>query len=211
MAARVREGESERREQIQMKIGYIAVILDSPDSSPRPTTSILAEHFTRYPVSRFFFDVVAKSEVRRELERALEEIGPGDTLVVPTISSLGDSIAEVRANLGRIAAKSAFLHSIRERFDTASSLCLEPGDLIEQLADLAGAASQKSGHPTRSASAGTKNKGGRRYALSPGKVGQAMQWLSEGIPPKEVARRCGCSPRTIGRVGRGTYGVPPAN
>lgn len=195
-----------------MRVGYTRFPQSALLGGAPPTVSSVAELFAGHQVTQVFFDIVSRSEAPPEFEKAIDGIGPGDTLVIPTISSLGGSVKEVRDNLARITEKSAFLYSVRERFETSSSICFEPEWLINVLADLAGTPPKiVATHPVRSGVGEQKNKGGRRYVLSGDAVAKAIQLLRGGMSTKDVARKCGCSPRTIRRVSQGNYGVAPQN
>ena len=145
----------------------------------------------------------AKSWRNRKLAGVVEELGPGDTLLVPELSRLGRSIVEVLEVLNLLKAKGVKVISIKEGFtlngdglqakvmSTLLALFAEiERDLISQRTKEGLAAVRASGKRLGRPKGPGKSKLDRHKA-------RIKEMRANGAPFAHIARELGCTAATV--------------
>ena len=138
---------------------------------------------------------------REGLERVLDEVGHGDTLVVWRLDRLGRSLFDLIEILNALSRKGAEFHSLTENIDTNSS----GGRLVfHMMGALAEFERSLISERTRAGMAAAKKSGvhiGRPYALTSTQVAEALGKLSDGSQALEdVAKDLKVHPKTLKRA-----------
>lgn len=76
-----------------------------------------------------------------ELRTAIDSLGPGDTLAVPSLDALGSALKPVMALLVQLSSKGIHFRSIREGFDTREAI--RPADLCRIFLEVQDASRRK--------------------------------------------------------------------
>jgi DNA invertase Pin-like site-specific DNA recombinase len=126
---------------------------------------------------------------RRELSEALEILKSGDVLIVPRVSVLGRSIAELIEIAHDLTRRGIELLSLNERIDTAQVFKVFAAIERDHKNERMSRALQRSG-----ARRGPKRK------LAAGEVAQARRLIAEGENRVDVADELGVSRTTLYRA-----------
>ena len=125
---------------------------------------------------------------RPELDRCLEALNQGDTLVVTRLDRLGRSAGHLATLIEGLSRRSVAFKSLAENLDTGSAT----GRLTLHLfAALAAFEKDVLIERTKAALAAKKRRGetlGRPRALKPSQVAAAVKMLQDGETPSHVAR-----------------------
>jgi len=136
---------------------------------------------------------------RPGLERALDLLREGDTLMVWKLDRLGRSVKDLVELVGELEKRGVHFRSLTDAIDTstpagrfffhvmASLSQMERELLIERTQAGLGAAKIAG------------RIGGRRPKMTPSKLQAAQQLLDSGVPPKDVAANLGISVPTLYR------------
>lgn len=153
-------------------------------------------------VDRMFEDISAHTStpIRSELTSALEEVGPGDTLVVWRLDRLGSTMSSVLALLELLGKRRVGVATIAEGLDTS-------GDGGEALLATIAAFTQLDRCLTRErtmagvyAARARGRVGGRPRALSSTNVERVIMMKEQGATVREIAQEMGTSRATVYRV-----------
>jgi DNA invertase Pin-like site-specific DNA recombinase len=136
---------------------------------------------------------------RPQLDRCLQALEPGDTLVVKRLDRLGRSMPHLVSTVHDLAARGIGFNSLEEGINTATAA----GELILHIfASLAQFERRLTIERTRDALQAKKRRGeplGRRPALTPSMVATARKMVAEGESPSRVAHILRVSRSTIYR------------
>lgn len=136
---------------------------------------------------------------RHALEQALEQVRPGDTLVVWKLDRLGRTVKDLVELVGHLEKRGVHFQSLTDAIDTgtpagrfffhvmASLAQMERELLIERT---------KAGLDTAKAQG---RVGGRKLKMTPSKLKAAKKLLQSGAAPKDVAADLGISIPTLYR------------
>ncbi|MFC0693890.1 recombinase family protein [Paraburkholderia humisilvae] len=136
---------------------------------------------------------------RPGLDAALEQLRPGDALVVWRLDRLGRSLTRLVDLINFLARREVDFICVMESINTQS-----PGGVLvfHMMAALAEFERSVISERTRAGLAAARAQGaqlGRKRALSPAQLKQALQ-LARTLPLTEVARRFNVHPRTVKRM-----------
>lgn len=139
---------------------------------------------------------------RRErpgLNRALEDLREGDTLVVWKLDRLGRSVKDLVELVGDLEKRGVHFQSITDAIDTST-----PAGrfFFHVMASLAQMERELLIERTRAGldAARTQGRvGGRKAKMTPSKIKAAQQLLDSGVLPKDVAQNLGVSIPTLYR------------
>jgi DNA invertase Pin-like site-specific DNA recombinase len=176
-----------------MKIGYIRV------SKDKQATILQEDAMKREECKRVFIDkMTGKRFDRPEYLKMLDQVRPGDVIVVWRLDRLGRSLKELIATVSGLAGRGVELRSLKENIDTTTptgkfmfhimaALAEFERDLISErtLAGLEAARGRKGGRP-----AVTKN-------MSVANLEQARTlYASQKMSVTEIMKRTGFQSRT---------------
>lgn len=134
---------------------------------------------------------------RPQLDLAIKELQPGDTLVVWRLDRLARSMDEFHRRLSQIRAAGATFKSLTESFDFNTAM----GEFVLViLAAVAQLERQITVKRTQAGMAAAKARGrqiGAPVKFTPAKKEKARTWFKEGVKPAVVAKRLDLSPGTI--------------
>lgn len=134
---------------------------------------------------------------RPQLDLAIKELQPGDTLVVWRLDRLARSVEEFHRRLAEIRAAGATFRSLTENFDFNTAM----GEFVLIiLAAVAQLERQITVKRTEAGMAAAKARGsqiGAPVKFTEAKRRKARDWLRERVPLQEVARRLDLSAGTI--------------
>jgi DNA invertase Pin-like site-specific DNA recombinase len=144
--------------------------------------------------------VSGKERTRPGLDAALDELAPGDVLVVWRLDRLGRSIAHLLALIDDLAARGIGFRSLSESFNARTS----GGRLVFHLmAALAEFERALIGERTRAGLAAARARGrrlGRPPRHTENQKRAALRSVRNGRSVKEVAKSHGMHPRTLYRI-----------
>ncbi|APX00424.1 recombinase family protein [Arthrobacter sp. QXT-31] len=150
--------------------------------------------------NRIFDDVMSGAKTQRPgLDRALDVLREGDTLVVWKLDRLGRSAKDLLEFAGRLSEQQIGFISLTDAIDTTTasgrfffnvmaSLSQMERDLLVERTQAGLLAAREQGRV-----------GGRKRVMTESKIRSAKKLLREGIAPKDVARDLGVSVPTLYR------------
>lgn len=177
-----------------MRIGYARV------STQDQRLDVQHEALTRSGCENTFDDTMSgKVSDRPGLQKALEQLRKGDTLVVWKLDRLGRSVKQLVDLVSYFEEEGIHLVSITDSIDTST-----PAGrfFFHVMASLAEMERELTVERTR-AGLETARKhgriGGRRRIMTDSKVEAAKRLIIDGLPPREVASNLGVSMATLYR------------
>ena len=177
-------------------LGYARVSTDDQ------TTALQLDALRLAGATEVFQDVGVSgtAATRPGLQRALNKLQRGDTLMVWRLDRLGRSLADLIDLVNDLKAKGCGFRSLTEAIDTGTA----GGELVFHLF---GAMAQFERalivERTRAGLAAAKQRGvklGRKRALTAAQVAHARQLIDAGEPPPMVAKSLGVSRSTLWRA-----------
>jgi len=160
-----------------MQVGYARV------STPDQNLSVQLEALQHNGCTKIFQEVASGTKADRQgLTAALDDLRPGDTLVVWRLDRLGRSLGQLIILMNTLHQQQSGFHSLVEAMDTTTTL----GQFFFQIT---GAFAELERNLTRErtlaglASARRRGrKGGRRKAIDP----RRLRWRSNSTRPERV-------------------------
>jgi DNA invertase Pin-like site-specific DNA recombinase len=177
-----------------VRIGYARV------STQDQRLDVQHEALTRAGCVRIFEDTASGRAVARPgLQRALDVLREGDTLVVWKLDRLGRSVKQLVDLVSGFEEQGIHFVSLTDSIDTST-----PAGrfFFHVMASLAEMERELTVERTRAGLATARERGrtgGRRRVMTDGKVEAARQLLASGLPPREVASNLGVSVATLYR------------
>ena len=113
-----------------MKIGYARV------STRQQNLEMQLEAFKKEGCEKVYTEKVSGLQKRPELERAMEDLRAGDTLLVWALDRLGRSLLDVIGNIKKIHDKGANLYAIVQKIDTGTTTGKMLVPIFSMLAEL---------------------------------------------------------------------------
>ena len=148
------------------------------------------------------------SKKRPQLDLAIKDLRPTDTLVVWRLDRLARSMRELYRRLDQINEAGATFKSLTEHFDFGTAT----GHLILGIAGVfAEFERQLTIERTRAGIAAAQARGfkfGAKVKFTPAKKARARAWIKKGVQRVIVAKRLGLSAQTIHVWYRGGMKVP---
>ena len=143
----------------------------------------------------------AKRE-RPELNRALDHVRAGDTLVVWKLDRLGRSVKDLVELVGELAARGVHFQSVTDNIDTSTPAGRFFFHVMASLAQMERELLVERTRAGLDAARAQGRVGGRKRAMSEAKVSAARKLLIAGESPRDVAATfwaCQCQ-RFIGWI-----------
>jgi len=183
---------SEKR--ARLKFGYARV------STQDQNLNLQIEALTQAGCKKIFEDKISGSRAERPgLARALEMLRDGDTLVVWKLDRLGRSVKNLVDLVGELQKKGVHFQSLTDAIDTGTT---SGRFFFHVMASLAQMERELTVERTRAGLVLARSlgrKGGRRRLMTESKVTSAKKLLSQGVPPRDVAKNLGVSIPTLYR------------
>jgi DNA invertase Pin-like site-specific DNA recombinase len=177
-----------------VRIGYARV------STQDQRLDVQHEALTRSGCEKTFDDTMSgKVADRPGLQRALDVLRDGDTLVVWKLDRLGRSVKQLVDLVSHFEQEGIHFVSLTDSIDTST-----PAGrfFFHVMASLAEMERELTVERTRAGLATARSRGrigGRRRLMTDRKVDAAKQLLASGLPPREVASDLGVSIATLYR------------
>jgi len=177
-----------------MLIGYARV------STTDQNILLQKEALEQSGCTHIFEDKISGTRINRPgLDKALEMLRDGDTLIVWKLDRLGRSVKNLITLVGDLDEKGIHFKSLTDSIDTTTpsgrfffnvmaSLAEMESELIVERTKAGLAAAKKLGR-----------KGGRKRDMTESKLNAAKKLLDNGILPKDVANNLGVSLATLYR------------
>ena len=177
------------------KIGYARV--SSKDQNLERQTAALKKE----KVFRIFNDTASGSSTHRPgLDGALNYLRPGDQLIVTSMDRLARSLIDLHRLVGDLTARDVSVKFIKE----GQTYSLNSTPLAKLMLGLLGSVAEFERAIIRERQAEgiarAKERGvykGRAKVLTDEQLAQAREWVGEGVPKAEVARRIGIGRTTL--------------
>lgn len=137
---------------------------------------------------------------RPQLDLAIKELQPGDTLVVWRLDRLARSVEEFHRRLREIRDAGASFRSLTENFDFTTAMGEFVLTIMAAVAQLERQITVKRTEAGMAAARARGKRLGAPIKFTPAKKSKARAWLKQKRPlkPAEVARRLGLSAGTVG-------------
>jgi DNA invertase Pin-like site-specific DNA recombinase len=177
-----------------MLIGYARV------STQDQNLDLQREALTAAGCRKIFEDRASGSRAERPgLDRALEMLREGDTLVVWKLDRLGRSVKHLVDLAGDLAGQDIHLKSLTDAIDTSTP---SGRFFFHVMASLAQMERELIVERTRAGLEVARQlgrKGGRKRLMTDSKIESAKRLLASGVPPRDVAGNLGVSVPTLYR------------
>ena len=152
-------------------------------------------------VFRIFTDTASGSSTHRPgLDGALNYLRPGDQLIVTSMDRLARSLIDLHRLVGDLTARDVSVKFIKE----GQTYSLNSTPLAKLMLGLLGSVAEFERAIIRERQAEgiarAKERGvykGRAKVLTDEQLAQAREWVGEGVPKAEVARRLGIGRTTL--------------
>ncbi len=147
---------------------------------------------------RTFTDVASGKLARRpQLDSLLEQLRPGDTLVVWRLDRLGRSLAHLIDLVATLEERGVFLMSLEESIDTSSATGRLVLHLFAALAEFERALLVERTNAGLAAARARGRTGGRPRVMTPEKLAVARQMLASGHSAAVTAATLGVGRSTL--------------
>ena len=177
-----------------MLIGYARV------STPDQNLNLQIEALTKAECKKIFEDKISDSRAERPgLNKLLEILREGDTLVVWKLDRLGHSVKDLVDFVGELHKQGVQFKSLTDAIDTGTP---SGRFFFHTMASLAEMERELTVERTRTALEVARQlgrKGGRKRKMTDSKVESAKKMLVNGVPPRDVAKDLGVSVPTLYR------------
>ncbi len=134
---------------------------------------------------------------RPQLDLALKDLQPGDTLVVWRLDRLARSVDEFHRRLGQIRDAGASFRSLTENFDFSTAMGAFVLTIMAAVAQLERQITVKRTEAGMAAARARGRQIGAPIKFTPEKKAKAKAWLKANVKPAVVAKRLDLSAGTI--------------
>ena len=177
-----------------MLIGYARV------STQDQNFELQIDALNKAGCSKIFDDKISGNRAERPgLTKALEQLRAGDTLVVWKLDRLGRSVKNLVDLVAALHIQGVHLHSLTDSINTGTpSGCF----FFHVMASLAEMERELTVERTRTGLEVARKLGrigGRKRQMTDSKIDSAKKLLSNGVPPRDVAKDLGVSVPTLYR------------
>ncbi len=177
-----------------MLVGYVRV------STQDQNLDLQREALVKADCQQIFEDKASGSRAERPgLNKALELLREGDTLVVWKLDRLGRSVKHLVDLVGALAKQGVQFKSLTDAIDTGTA---SGRFFFHVMASLAQMERELTVERTRAGLEVARRlgrTGGRRRRMTDSKIVSAKKLLANGIPPRDVAKDLGVSVPTLYR------------
>ena len=177
-----------------MLIGYARV------STQDQNLDLQTDALIKAGCRKVFDDKMSGSRAQRPgLDRALEMLREGDTLVVWKLDRLGRGVKNLVDLVGDLHKKGVQFKSLTDAIDTGTP---SGRFFFHVMASLAEVERELTVERTRAGleiARQSGRRGGRKGQMTDSKIASAKQLLANGVPPREVATSLGVSVPTLYR------------
>lgn len=136
---------------------------------------------------------------RPGLDKAVEDLREGDTLVVWKLDRLGRSVKNLIEFVNRLEKNNIHFKSLTDHIDTSSTMGRFFFHIMASLAQMERELIIERTRAGLNAARLQGRIGGRKRRMTVSKVESAKRLLANGIPPREVANNLGVSVPTLYR------------
>ena len=177
-----------------LKIGYARV------STRDQNLDLQIEALKNAGCARIFDDALSGAKRERPgLERALEHLRAGDTLVVWKLDRLGRSVKDLVEMVGELEARGVHFQSTTDAIETATPAGRFFFHVMASLAQMERELLVERTRAGLEVARAQGRVGGRKPVMSASKLAAARQLLAGGVAPREVASNLGISLATLYR------------
>jgi DNA invertase Pin-like site-specific DNA recombinase len=177
-----------------MFIGYARV------STQDQNLELQIEALNKSGCQKIYDDKISGSQKNRPgLDKAIEMLRSGDTLVVWKLDRLGRSVKNLVTLVNDLEKEGIHFKSLTDSIDTSTP---SGRFFFHVMASLAEMERDLTIERTRAGLETAKNLGrvgGRKRKMTDSKIASAKQLLANGVPPKDVANNLGVSIPTLYR------------
>jgi len=175
-------------------IGYARV------STQDQNLDLQIDALTKAGCRRFFEDKMSGSQAERPgLNKALEMLREGDTLVVWKLDRLGRSVKNLVALVGQLHQQGVQFKSLTDVIDTGTPSGRFFFHVMASLAEMERELTLERTLAGLEVARQLGRKGGRKRKMTDSKIESAKKLLASGVPPKDVAKNLGVSIPTLYR------------
>ena len=177
-----------------MLIGYARV------STQDQNLELQREALIQAGCKKIFEDKISGTRVNRPgLDKALEILREGDTLVVWKLDRLGRSVKQLVDMVGELHKQGIQFRSLTDSIDTATPSGRFFFHVMASLAEMERELIVERTRAGLEVARQLGRKGGRKPKMTESKVESAKKLLASGVPAKDVAKNLGVSVPTLYR------------
>lgn len=177
-----------------MLIGYARV------STQEQNLDLQLEALTKAGCEKIFDDKISGSRTERPgLNKLLEMLREGDTLVVWKLDRLGRSVKNLVDLVGELHKKGVQFRSLTDSIDTGTSSGRFFFHVMASLAEMERELTVERTRAGLEVARQLGRKGGRKRQMTDSKIESAKKLLENGVPPRDVAKNLGVSVPTLYR------------
>lgn len=177
-----------------MLLGYARVSTQDQNLAMQRTA------LTSAGCEKVYEDKISGTRAERPgLDKVLEMLREGDTLVVWKLDRLGRSVKHLVDLVSALAARGVHFKSLTDSIDTGTPSGRFFFHVMASLAEMERELMVERTQAGLEAARRMGRKGGRRRQMTDSKIGAAKKLLADGVPPRDVARNLGVSIPTLYR------------
>lgn len=177
-----------------MLIGYARV------STQEQNLDLQLEALTKAGCKKIFDDKISGSRTERPgLNKVLEILREGDTLVVWKLDRLGRSVKNLVDLVGELHKNGVQFKSLTDAIDTGTSSGRFFFHVMASLAEMERELTIERTRAGLEVARQLGRKGGRKRQMTDSKIESAKKLLENGVPPRDVAKNLGVSVPTLYR------------
>ena len=178
-----------------MLIGYARV------STQDQILDLQIDALTKAGCQRIFDDKISGSRAERPgLNKTLEMLHDGDTLVVWKLDRLGRSVKNLVDLVGQLHKQGVQFKSLTDAIDTGAPSGRFFFHVMASLAEMERELIVERTRAGLDVARKLGRKGGRKPKMTDSKIESAKKLLASGVPPKDVAKNLGVSVPTLYRL-----------
>lgn len=177
-----------------MLIGYARV------STQDPSVELQRDALAKAGCRKVFTDKISGAQAERPgLNKAIEMLRDGDTLVVWKLDRLGRSVKSLVDLVGELAQQGVHFKSLTDSIDTTTPSGRFFFHVMASLAEMERELTVERTRAGLEAARQLGRKGGRKRQMTDSKIESAKKLLANGVPPRDVADNLGVSVPTLYR------------
>lgn len=177
-----------------MLIGYARV------STQDQNLDLQREALAKSGCQNIFDDKISGSRAERPgLNKALEMLRDGDTLVVWKLDRLGRSVKNLVDLVGELHKQGVQFKSLTDAIDTGTPSGRFFFHVMASLAEMERELTVERTRAGLEVARQLGRKGGRKRQMTDSKIESAKKLLANGVPPRDVAKNLGVSMPTLYR------------